>query len=108
MHIYNYYRLYAKSEGEEIGADFILQGSINTITDRIEGKSVKYYQVNLELINIETNKKVWTKAKNSLKSVIKLSILKPLCENITKINTLTITRLNIFYEAGRSAKQTGS
>lgn len=49
----------AKSEGEEIGADFMLKGSINTILDKIEGKQVMFYQVNLELIEIETHRKVW-------------------------------------------------
>ena len=32
----------AKEEGEEIGADFMLKGSINTISDRIDGKEVKF------------------------------------------------------------------
>ncbi|MFZ3072391.1 MAG: penicillin-binding protein activator LpoB [Thermodesulfobacteriota bacterium] len=49
----------AKAEGEEVGADFMMKGSINSIIDKLEGKSVVYYQVNLELIDIRTNKKVW-------------------------------------------------
>lgn len=44
---------------EETGADFLLRGDIATIIDQAGGDKVKYYQVNLELINIETNKKVW-------------------------------------------------
>jgi hypothetical protein len=48
-----------KTEGEEIGADFMLKGTINSIMDKIEGEAVIFYQVNLELIDIETNKKVW-------------------------------------------------
>lgn len=59
----------AKEAGQEIGADFMLQGSINTITDRIEGKQVKYYQVNLELVNIENHKKVWLGEKKIKKFV---------------------------------------
>jgi len=59
----------AKEEGQEIGADFMLQGSINTITDRIEGKQVKYYQVNLELVQIENHKKVWLGEKKIKKFV---------------------------------------
>lgn len=62
----------AKSEGEEIGADFMLKGSINTIQDKISGKSVMFYQVNLELINIETHKKVWIGEKK-IKKFIKKS-----------------------------------
>ena len=59
----------AKEEGQEIGADFMLQGSINTITDRIEGKQVKYYQVNLELVEIENHRKVWLGEKKIKKFV---------------------------------------
>jgi len=62
----------AKSEGEEIGADFMLKGTINTILDKISGKSVMFYQVNLELIAIETNKKVWIGDKK-IKKFIKKS-----------------------------------
>ncbi len=47
------------SEHNEKGADFALQGVINTITDEIEGERVVYYQVNLELINLGTNQKAW-------------------------------------------------
>ncbi|MFZ5569965.1 MAG: penicillin-binding protein activator LpoB [Thermodesulfobacteriota bacterium] len=63
----------AKEEGQEIGADFMLQGSINTITDRLEDKQVKYYQVNLEMIHIETHKKVWIGEKKIKKLVEKSS-----------------------------------
>ena len=48
-----------KSAGKEIGADFMLIGSINTIPDTIEGKRLMYYQVNLELIDMRNNLKVW-------------------------------------------------
>lgn len=62
----------AKEQGQETGADFMLKGSINTITDRIEGKQVKYYQVNLELMHIETNRKVWIGEKK-IKKLVKQS-----------------------------------
>jgi uncharacterized protein (TIGR02722 family) len=45
--------------GEESGAELMLIGSINSIVDKEGGKSVIFYQVNLELVNIETNRKVW-------------------------------------------------
>ncbi|MBL7732367.1 MAG: penicillin-binding protein activator LpoB [Chitinophagaceae bacterium] len=48
-----------KKFGMEQGADFILQGSINSIVDSHKRKKVTYYQVNLELTNIETNEVVW-------------------------------------------------
>lgn len=45
--------------GKEVGADFVLTGEINSISDR-QGKSeVIFYQTNLELINVESNEKVW-------------------------------------------------
>lgn len=45
--------------GRETGADFMLQGSISSTVDAIEGMRAVAYQVNLELISIETNEKVW-------------------------------------------------
>ncbi len=62
----------AKDEGEEFGADFMLQGAINTISDRIEGKEVKYYQINLELIDIQSHRKVWIGEKK-IKKLVKRS-----------------------------------
>ena len=62
----------AKEEGEELGADFMLQGSINTISDRVDGKEVKYYQVNLELIDIQSQRKAWIGEKK-IKKLVKRS-----------------------------------
>jgi uncharacterized protein (TIGR02722 family) len=59
----------AKEEGREIGADYMLQGDINTISDRVDGEEVRYYQVNLELIQIESHKKVWLGEKKIKKTV---------------------------------------
>jgi hypothetical protein len=58
-----------KEMGRELGADFMLFGSINSIVDQIEGKQAKFYQVDLELINIETNEKVWIGQKKIKKLV---------------------------------------
>ncbi len=49
----------AKELANELGADFMLQGEITSVTDSFEGKRVVKYQVNLELIDIENNTKVW-------------------------------------------------
>lgn len=49
----------AKDMHEETGADYMLSGSINTIVDQEGKKSVIYYQVDLQLIHMESNKKVW-------------------------------------------------
>ena len=48
-----------KGPGQEIGADYMLIGSINTIRDEIDGKAVMFYQTNLELVDLENNVKVW-------------------------------------------------
>ncbi len=58
-----------KQIGNEIGADFMLKGVISSIEDAIDGKKVIYYQTNMELINIETNKKVWVGDKKIKKFV---------------------------------------
>jgi hypothetical protein len=49
----------AKRMAQEIGADFMLTGTINTILDTEGGRQVKFYQVDLTLINVETHEKVW-------------------------------------------------
>ena len=49
----------AKQWGLELGADFMLQGNINSIVDAYRNEKVVYYQVNLELSNLETNEIVW-------------------------------------------------
>jgi uncharacterized protein (TIGR02722 family) len=59
-----------KGPGQEIGADYMLIGSINTIRDDIGGKAVMYYQTNLELIDMATNIKVWIGEKK-IKKLIK-------------------------------------
>jgi penicillin-binding protein activator len=56
----------------ETGADFMLRGDITSIIDQDGGSRVKFYQVNLELINIETNKKAWIGEKK-IKKVVEQS-----------------------------------
>ena len=48
-----------KEKGHEIAADFMLQGTVNSVKDEIEGKYVSYFQVNLELVDLSTNQKRW-------------------------------------------------
>ncbi len=59
----------AKRLAAETGADFILKGKITSTTDSYEGKQVKYYQVDLELINVESNDTVWMGTKKIKKFV---------------------------------------
>ena len=49
----------AKELANEQAADFMLQGTISSVTDAFEGKKVVLYKVDLELIDIENNTKVW-------------------------------------------------
>ena len=58
-----------KAMGRELGADFLLVGQINSIIDQAGGLTMKYYQIELELINIETGEKVWIGQKK-IKKVI--------------------------------------
>jgi uncharacterized protein (TIGR02722 family) len=53
----------------ETGADYMLKGGIRTHIDAIAGKQVKFYQVDLELIGLENNEKVWIGTKKIKKYV---------------------------------------
>lgn len=58
-----------KKFGKELGADFMLFGNISSIVDQEGKKRVIYYQINLELANIETNELVWIGEKKIKKFV---------------------------------------
>jgi uncharacterized protein (TIGR02722 family) len=64
----------AKSAGQEYGADFMLKGQINTIMDEAGKTQLKYYQVELELIDTLTNEKVWVGQKKIKKTVSRKSM----------------------------------
>jgi len=65
----------AASIAQETGADFMLIGEISSITDAIQGTKAIFYQVDLELINIETNEKVWMGNKK-IKKIVSRSKMK--------------------------------
>ena len=48
-----------KAPGKEIGADYLLRGSISTIQDEAEGTKAIFYQVDLEMVDISNNVKSW-------------------------------------------------
>ena len=58
-----------KKLANETGADFMLRGTINSVVDQIEGRRAVFYQVNLELIELESNEKVWIGEKQIKKIV---------------------------------------
>lgn len=59
-----------KKWGLEIGADFMMQGSINSIVDSYKRDKVIFYKTNLELTNIQTSEVVWIGDKE-LKKLVK-------------------------------------
>jgi hypothetical protein len=59
----------AKAFRKETGADYMLQGRITSIKDEIKGKYVIFYQTDLELIDLETNEKVWM-AQKEIKKIV--------------------------------------
>ncbi|MBQ7908309.1 MAG: penicillin-binding protein activator LpoB [Elusimicrobiaceae bacterium] len=58
-----------KAFGREVGADYMLSGIINSIVDSQSKKAVVFYQVNMKLIDIESNKIVWNGQKQIKKYV---------------------------------------
>ena len=50
-----------KKYGRELGADFMFLGTINTIVDtKAAGKrNIVYYQVDLNLVDLQTNETLW-------------------------------------------------
>lgn len=65
----------AKALGKEIGADYLLQGAVRTNLDQSGGTTVRTYYVSAELIDIETNRKVWV-GEETIKKLIKQSKFK--------------------------------
>jgi hypothetical protein len=59
----------AKNWGLELGADYILQGTISSIVDSNKKEKIIYYQINLELSHLETNEIVWIGEKKIKKYV---------------------------------------
>jgi len=58
-----------KAMGQEYGADYMLKGQINTIIDMDGTTQVRYYQVDLTLISLADNRKVWLGQKKIKKEV---------------------------------------
>jgi uncharacterized protein (TIGR02722 family) len=54
----------------ETGADYMLQGSINSVKDETRGQYAIMFQANLELVDLTTNEKVWIGQKK-IKKVVK-------------------------------------
>jgi penicillin-binding protein activator len=57
------------ANGQEIGANFMLSGTINSIVDQEGGKAVIFYQTNLKLLNMKSHQIVWNGQKKIKKFV---------------------------------------
>jgi len=64
-----------KPMGQEKGADFMLKGTINTIIDASGKTQLRFYQVDLTLISLADNRKVWVGQKK-IKKLVEHSNLK--------------------------------
>jgi len=58
-----------KEMGKETGADYMLIGSINTIVDAEDSEQIRFYQVDLTLVSLADNRKVWTGQKKLKKDI---------------------------------------
>ncbi len=61
----------AKQWGRELGADFMLNGDIASIIDTYKKEQVTYYQVTLELSDLENSEVVWMGDKKIKKYIVK-------------------------------------
>jgi penicillin-binding protein activator len=58
-----------KRMGKERGADYMLAGSVQSIEDRENGTMIVFYQVDMTLIDLESNRKVWIGTKKIKKEI---------------------------------------
>ncbi|MFQ3171020.1 MAG: hypothetical protein ACI9DG_001050 [Oleispira sp.] len=58
----------AKEQGQELAADFVISGSLNSIVDQVGDDRVTFYQVDMKLIDMANNREVW----NGQKKIKKL------------------------------------
>lgn len=60
-----------KEAGMEIGADLMLTGTLNSMVDQEGSDAVIFYQVDLELIDLQSHKKLWIGDKKIKKYISK-------------------------------------
>ena len=63
--------------GREVGADFMMTGSVKTIVDRYDKTSTRSYFITAELTDITTNRRLWIGEYNEIKKVIRRPSAKP-------------------------------
>ncbi|MCL2266343.1 MAG: penicillin-binding protein activator LpoB [Treponema sp.] len=60
----------AAALGREVGADYMLTGSVRTIVDREGNRTVRTYFVSAELTNIETLERMWLGYNSEITKII--------------------------------------
>ncbi|GHV84999.1 hypothetical protein AGMMS50230_06070 [Spirochaetia bacterium] len=63
--------------GREIGANYMMTGSVKTIVDRYNKTATRSYFITAELTDITTNRRIWIGEYNEIKKVIKNPSVKP-------------------------------
>lgn len=63
-----------KAHGQESGADYALSGTIGSVQDKEGGQSVVLYQVNLKLLDLQSNQIVWNGQKKIKKAISRSSV----------------------------------
>ena len=64
----------ASTQQDELGADFTLQTIINSQDDKEAGQTVRAYLVNMELVSVRTNEKVWIGEERIVKYIEQASV----------------------------------
>ncbi len=73
----------------------MLIGVINSVFDTYEGKRAKFYQVNLEMIELESNTKVWI-GDNQIKKLVEQDEYKWQDRSVIAIRQLTEKQSQIY------------
>ena len=60
----------AAALANEVGADFMLFGTVRSIVERAGNQTIRTYFVNAEITNVETNQRIWMASNNEIKKVI--------------------------------------
>ena len=58
-----------KAMGKEIGADYMLTGTLNSFVEKVEGTKNIQYQIDLTLISLKNNRKVWVGSQKHAKTI---------------------------------------
>lgn len=58
-----------KLPNKEAGADYMLMGNLNSFVDRVDGVQNLQYQIDLTLISLRDNKKVWVESQKHAKTI---------------------------------------